>query len=161
MIGKRIKKLRTDGNITQETLASHLNITPQAVSKWEQELALPDISLLVPIADFFGVTTDYLLREASKAQKIDSSFFEIAKEGGLIGSRSYRASYKIKNISSNFFSEVKIKYIFKDETGKMIDYWTDFIFDLDPGFTRNSVARTSATTKPHSIEVEIIDYTLA
>ena len=161
MIGQKIKKLRSDRNITQETLANHLNVTPQAVSKWEQGLAFPDITLLIPIAYFFGVSTDYLLRDGPKTQEIDPSFFEITKERGLIGPRSYRASYKIKNISSNFFKRVKIKYIFKDETDKIIDYNFDLIFDLDPGFTRNSSTTTYATSKPHSIEVEIIDYNLA
>ncbi|MGN1419167.1 MAG: helix-turn-helix domain-containing protein [Acutalibacteraceae bacterium] len=63
MIGDKIKALRKSKKITQEQLAKILNITPQAVSKWERGLSLPDIELLVPIADYFGVSIDYLLRE--------------------------------------------------------------------------------------------------
>lgn len=62
-IGDKIKKLRRKKKITQEQLAKHLNVTPQAVSKWEKGLTYPEINLLVPIADYFSVTVDYLLRD--------------------------------------------------------------------------------------------------
>ena len=55
MIGKRIKDLRTRKGITQEALAKALGVSSQAVSKWEQSITSPDISLLVPIADYFEV----------------------------------------------------------------------------------------------------------
>ena len=60
-IGTIIKKLRRDKDITQEKLAEFLNISPQAVSRWETDLAMPDITLLPALANIFNVTTDYLL----------------------------------------------------------------------------------------------------
>jgi len=60
-IGEIIKKLRLEHNITQEKLADHLGISFQAVSKWENGTALPDITLVAPIALYFGVTTDEIL----------------------------------------------------------------------------------------------------
>ena len=60
-IGTIIKKLRRDKDITQEKLAEFLNISPQAVSRWETDLAMPDITLLPVLANIFNVTTDYLL----------------------------------------------------------------------------------------------------
>ncbi len=62
MIGAKIKKLRRKKRVTQVELAKYLNVTPQAVSKWEKGLAYPEITLLVPIADYFLVTVDFLLR---------------------------------------------------------------------------------------------------
>ena len=59
-IGEKIKKLRQKDNITQEKLAEYLGISFQSVSKWENNIALPDVTLIVPIANFFGVTTDEL-----------------------------------------------------------------------------------------------------
>lgn len=56
-----IKKLRLDANMTQERLAEFLSISPQAVSRWETGIAMPDISLLPPLANLFHVTTDHLL----------------------------------------------------------------------------------------------------
>lgn len=59
-IGEKIKALRLENNVTQEKLAEYLNITYQSVSKWENNNALPDISLVVPLANFFGVSIDEL-----------------------------------------------------------------------------------------------------
>lgn len=59
-IGQTIKKLRKERNLTQEELAEQLNVTSQAVSKWENETGLPDISQIIPLASVFGVSTDIL-----------------------------------------------------------------------------------------------------
>ncbi len=59
-IGEKIKELRKLQNKTQEELAKALNISCQAISKWENGQALPDITLVVPIAEFFKVSTDTL-----------------------------------------------------------------------------------------------------
>ncbi len=59
-IGEKIKYLRRKNDVTQEKLAEYLNITYQSISKWENNNALPDISLAVPLANFFGVTLDEL-----------------------------------------------------------------------------------------------------
>lgn len=59
-IGQVIKRLRKERNFTQEELAEQLGVTAQAVSKWESEIGLPDISQVVPLATVFGVPTDVL-----------------------------------------------------------------------------------------------------
>lgn len=58
--GKKIKELRLQKTVTQEQFAAYLNISPQAVSKWENNLTLPDIQLLPEISVYFGVTIDEL-----------------------------------------------------------------------------------------------------
>ncbi len=60
-IGKTIKHLRRERNMTQEALAEKLNISVSAVSQWEMEKTMPDISLLPLLAAIFDVTTDELL----------------------------------------------------------------------------------------------------
>lgn len=59
--GQRLKKIRREANMTQERLAEHLGVTPQAVSRWENDAVMPDITLLPAFANLFGVTTDTLL----------------------------------------------------------------------------------------------------
>ncbi|MCL2409459.1 MAG: helix-turn-helix domain-containing protein [Oscillospiraceae bacterium] len=61
-IGKNIKKLRDEQNVTQQQLADKLGITFQSVSKWERGAAIPDTVMLPAIADFFGVSIDELFR---------------------------------------------------------------------------------------------------
>lgn len=60
-IGSVIKKLRRDRGITQEKFAEYMHVSPQAVSRWENGAAYPDIETIPAIATFFGVTTDLLL----------------------------------------------------------------------------------------------------
>jgi transcriptional regulator with XRE-family HTH domain len=60
-IGENIKRLRTAKNITQEKLANHLQITYQTISKWERDEGYPDITMLVPLANYFEVTVDEIL----------------------------------------------------------------------------------------------------
>ena len=60
-LGKRIAALRKEKGMTQEELAEKLGVSPQAISKWENEQSCPDISLLPRLAAIFGVTTDLLL----------------------------------------------------------------------------------------------------
>lgn len=83
--GEVIKKLRREANMTQENLAELLSISPQAVSRWENGAAMPDISLLPPLANLFHVTTDYLLgmdtyqKDLRKAE-FDAAFHEYWKK---------------------------------------------------------------------------------
>jgi transcriptional regulator with XRE-family HTH domain len=65
-IGAKIKQLRQENKVTQDQLAKHLNISFQAVSKWENEETQPDIGLLIPIARFFRVSVDQLLEESAE-----------------------------------------------------------------------------------------------
>lgn len=56
-----IKQLRIENNITQEELANELNVSIQTISRWENSVNCPDLSMVPLIALLFGVTTDYLL----------------------------------------------------------------------------------------------------
>ena len=60
-IGRRIAQLRKECGMTQEELALKLEVSSQAVSKWENDVSCPDISLLLKLADTLHTTTDYIL----------------------------------------------------------------------------------------------------
>lgn len=69
-IGKVIKELRTKRGMSQEKLAEHFGIAPQSVSKWERGEGYPDITFLIPLAEFFGVSLDVLMgRDGEKAEQ--------------------------------------------------------------------------------------------
>ncbi|MBP5780172.1 MAG: helix-turn-helix domain-containing protein [Clostridia bacterium] len=59
-LGKKIKQLRFKAGLTQEQLAEKIGIGAQSVSKWENEVAMPDITTLPILAEIFGVTIDDL-----------------------------------------------------------------------------------------------------
>lgn len=60
-LGKRIAMFRKEKGLKQEELANLVNLSPQAISKWENDQTCPDISLLPELARIFGVTVDELL----------------------------------------------------------------------------------------------------
>ncbi len=70
-IGQRIAFLRKEKDYTQEQMSMLLNITPQAVSKWEKGNALPDTSLLPLLAKVLGVSIDKLLVLANTSMLLD------------------------------------------------------------------------------------------
>lgn len=61
MIGDMIFELRKDQNLTQKDLANYLRTSVATVSHYENEINYPDIQTLIKIADFFGVSVDYIL----------------------------------------------------------------------------------------------------
>jgi len=85
IIGQTIKKLRKERNLTQEELAEQLNVTYQAVSKWENGTGMPDISQVIPLASVFGVSCDVLFgtfgtSDDEKARKIIEKAHSINSE---------------------------------------------------------------------------------
>lgn len=73
-LGKTIYNLRKQYNMTQEELATRLGVSPQAVSKWENEFSYPDISLLPEIAKEFNITVDALLNDNVEVESKTEDF---------------------------------------------------------------------------------------
>jgi len=62
-LGEKIQALRKQRNISQEQLADHMNVTRQAVSKWELGESVPDVENIVRLSSILDVSTDYLLKD--------------------------------------------------------------------------------------------------
>ena len=103
-LGRRIARLRLAKAATQERLARELSVSPQAVSKWENDINYPDISLLPQLAQFLGVSIDELLRGASTQERkgFDISM-SIAKEADE--SSDKREADKAQNLAIDNFAE--------------------------------------------------------
>ena len=74
---KIFKENRKRLGYTQEEVATYLNITPQAVSKWETGQGTPDLALILPIAQLFDITTDELLGNVRDENTIKNELDEI------------------------------------------------------------------------------------
>ena len=73
-MGKLIAALRKEHNMTQADLAAHLGVTDKAVSKWERDLACPDIALLPRLAEVFDISVDELMQcNKKQAAKTESN----------------------------------------------------------------------------------------
>ena len=95
-IGHNIRKYRKICGYTQEELALQLNVTSQAISRWESGSGMPDVSLLVPLSKALGVTLDTLFGadRAGTGERItlEERMREIGHEGSQIGEQ-YLALY--------------------------------------------------------------------
>ena len=67
-LGQKLKKLRTDKNLTQKDLADQLHVTFQTISKWENDENEPDIATLKELAKLYDCSVDYLISEDEKEQ---------------------------------------------------------------------------------------------
>lgn len=109
-IGAIIKRLRAENNITQDTLAAAIGVTPQAISRWEAEGGYPDIELLPALADFFSVSTDELL--GYKLSEREQELSNIKKEMerlAQVGSVEAQVAYA-RNAYARYPNDYEIRY---------------------------------------------------
>ena len=80
-VGRNIRRLRRERDITQEQLADNLGVSYQAVSKWERCEAVPDIALIPPLAIYFNVRTDELfgMEQERRAARVAEIYKEHMK----------------------------------------------------------------------------------
>ena len=91
-IGEKIKYYRVKNQMTQEKLAAELNISFQAVSKWERSESLPDVTLISKLAEVLNVTCDAILTDndcfaESEIDLINVSSTEKCQKGRIPCSR--------------------------------------------------------------------------
>ena len=90
LIGTKIQTLRKNKNITQAQLAEVLAVSSQSVSKWENNLSVPDISLLPIIARFFGITMDDLFNYRLDALNYKERFIRFMADNGVLQFGEFR-----------------------------------------------------------------------
>ena len=75
-IGAFLKELRTERNMTQEAIAGKFGVTQRSVSRWENGTTMPDISVLIELADFYDIDIRELLRGERKRESMDTDLKE-------------------------------------------------------------------------------------
>ena len=68
-LGTKISELRKARGMTQDELADKMGVSPQAVSKWENDLSMPDLPVLIELSDYFHISLDDFLKE--KVQTVE------------------------------------------------------------------------------------------
>jgi len=101
-VGKKIKELRNLRHFTQEELALKLNITPQAVSRWECEASLPDISMIPLLSKVLSVTADELLEcDHAVGNAIFDSCSDLDISGEMLSQEQINAIFLERDVSSD------------------------------------------------------------
>ena len=136
-IGEKIVEARKANNLTQEQLAELMGVTRQSISRWEQNLAYPEVEKILRLSDILNVSCDYLLKEnetrkdgSSGVQEKQSVVTRLLK--GLVGKK------------------VKIDLLDGDIDTDYLDTVCE-ILELDGGFMKVSCE------KHKTVEVHLID----
>lgn len=128
-LGKRIAAVRRERGMTQDELASKMNITPQAVSKWERGTGLPDISMLSLLSSALGITVGELFGESALSATTPSlaDHYDglplVARHGAL-------GCYSDKRVKQS--SETGVVF----EDGSCVDYATRAVTNRGKGEIR-------------------------
>lgn len=146
-LGAKIRLLRKEKNISQEVLAQALNISCQAVSKWENGAALPDITLIPPMAAYFGVTTDELLSFDRSA--IDAEVMRIADDAFI-----YRESDPAR--SRSILEAGLVRYPNNDVLLNNLLYTMDYTHE--PDATIELASRLIAKTRDMEVRYDALRF---
>lgn len=116
-IGKNIKRLRLCKGDTQEKLADALHISCQAVSKWENGNAAPDIAILPLLADYFDITIDELMNHKLNAYTSKDRFVRLLYNSGVLSFHNNDYHVNTENFATNA------------QLSKIGECFADFIFE--------------------------------
>ena len=150
-LGNNIKAFRKNKGFTQEELAGLLNVTPQAVSRWESEVGMPDVAMLIPLAQSLGVSTDALLgydmiREDSEVttrikETVKNMYDDKDRSGSKLKICEYLSTetnihpgnyeivkdYVQETASLSMYWDEKLEGCYKDQNDHILDIFKDSI----------------------------------
>lgn len=166
LLSEKLKSLRKEKGCSQEKLAQYLSVSFQAVSKWENGNACPDISLLPGIARFFGITVDELLqvekidekRRYEEYEKEAEALFRNGKwrEALEVWLKAYKEmpnSVKVKEmLMSSFYDVDKVKY--KNE---IIELGTEIYHSDVPSYYKGQAIKEIANTYAANGDLELAE----
>lgn len=123
MFSERLRKLREEKKISQLELAKFLNISQQALSKWEQNISQPDNNVLIILSNYFDVSVDYLLGKSDNKNPSNGLYTKtITDEDGY--------SIEIK-------TEVPFNELSKEKQQDMIDVAMEKLFEVKKEIKEN------------------------
>lgn len=87
--GEKLRETRKAAGFSQEELAEKLNVSRQAITKWESDTGLPDISNIMTISKLFSIPVDDLISEEKTAVRVKSRLYESVTEYDIDGKKNF------------------------------------------------------------------------
>lgn len=129
--GQRFQRLRKEAGLTQEEVAEKVGITPQGVSKWENDLSSPDINILVKLAEILGVSVEELLGEdKEKIQVLENYDYKKAVLKIIVIDKDDKVSINFPIALGEILLGTYIKLGLKNESEALKDVDFEKIFEL-------------------------------
>jgi len=130
-IGKFLKELRTEKNLTQEQLAESLNVSRRTVSRWETGFNLPDLDILVIMSDFYQVDLRELLDGERRNEKMDKEMRDTVIKVAEYSKEEKKRAAKVVLV----FFVLGIVSLFANVAMRMMDLRETFMSGFADGFT--------------------------
>lgn len=98
ILAEKIARLRKKNGWSQEDLAEKMNVSRQAVSKWESAQTVPDLEKILTLGNLFGVTTDYLLKDEMESEEFSGTEIPAVRRLTLAETNEYLALRKTASV---------------------------------------------------------------
>ncbi|MBR0521482.1 MAG: helix-turn-helix transcriptional regulator [Spirochaetales bacterium] len=130
-IGKFLKQLRTEKNLTQEQLAESLNVSRRTVSRWETGFNLPDLDILVIMSDFYQVDLRELLDGERRNERMDEEMRDTVMKVAEYSNEEKRRASRIVLV----FFVLGIVSLLANVIMRMMDFSETFMYGFVDGAT--------------------------
>ncbi len=129
-IGEKIKNARTENGLTQEELANKMMVSRQAITKWESDKGIPDVSNLKLLAQLLNVSVDYLLDDGGDIDiKVIRETIDISKYGKAIIKKKLTDKLMLEK-----YPDAEIRTLLaqkkRDKVDKVLDFFVEFFTPL-------------------------------
>ncbi|MDO4282079.1 MAG: helix-turn-helix domain-containing protein [Clostridia bacterium] len=134
LLNEKLKTLRKEKNLTQEELAEKLNVSRQAITKWENGIGMPDIENLRAVSNFFEISLDELLKDELVLKNEENSDFMIRKEIEIEHAKKFDIKITKNNIEEltilkNNEEKVKIEVLSQENIKELMKIKIDDIYN--------------------------------
>ena len=154
---EKLRKLRKERNLTQEQLAEKLNVSRQAITKWETSDGIPDIENLKQISKFFGISMDELLKEENELVISETNDYNYIKEIEIEHSKHYDINIcKIQELNFMLNNEEKVKIELLSKTRENLK--DIFKIDIDDLYNKMDIDITSDEKNQGNTDIKVYIY---
>lgn len=151
LVGKKISALRQGNALTQQQLAAMMNVSHQAVSKWESGQALPDIQTMLELTRFFGITVEQLISENEMIEeKKKENAYETDASGEAMNASDEQTHAKKEAKHMSIQQLLQMAPFMSKETVEEI------VMEIEEGITAGQIARIAPYVRPECVE-KLID----
>lgn len=144
IVGKKIAAMRQENGLTQQQLAAMMNVSHQAVSKWESGQTLPDIQTLLELTRFFGLTVEQLI--ADPEESIEENVYEAAENADTKPVETAVPEIEMEGTNMSLQQLLQMAPYMSKETVEQI------VLELQEPLTANQIARIAPYIRPECLE---------
>ena len=147
IVGRKIAAMRQENGLTQLQLAAMMNVSHQAVSKWESGQALPDIQTMLELTRFFGITVEQLISlEEIEAQEIpaEDAYESAQTNDNNPESNTAAEEREVKNMSIQQLLQMA-PYMSKETV-------EEIVMEIEDRLTAQQIARIAPYVRAECVE---------